>query len=566
MDISYENEEPIIQDNALLLDEIRNSEKICCFDETILLSQEGLKIASFLRKKLTSKKFFHLPGMEQALEELKNNLEKELQTIKDSEEFKQAPPSRKLVKKAAELEKRLKGVKNALSSDTLHTTAKPKGKDVVMITGDINLAEYLRQRGTKHMVYFLCFNKELRKMELCRWGDVRKTKLRETRNLLSRILADSPCWISSSALASARLARFTEALQELPRTMQEQVKVLDISAGQAKRKSVKSTSRIEKLTSLCGTQNMGMVLPSASENELLALAIYYASKDQNLLTIWNDRNQAEQVRQIVKSYDGGKQLGRVAFFQFSWFGNLEELSDFPDNELAKALCGSSAEHENIDTQNSNIKAHTIHSFAQAIGEKDVVIQVKLIKKAGAQIRNVNLGPQATLRNEDFRFLCQEVFPEKIAARYPDEQTIRTAGAVLGKQISRLSLEELNEIIGDNPAQNELAIVYARRWEMPDILEHLLEKAEILSPYCLENWFKRSQNAQQHMTLKDLMLNNAYYNFLREVVVKTPYVDSASDAITKLRLLQASAEIPEVRKRAGCILDMLEGKIVENEIQ
>ena len=568
MNPSYKNKKPIIQDSYIILEEIQNSKKICCFDESILISDEGVSIASYLRGELGSNKFFHLPRMEQRLEELKNNLTNELKTIEASEEFKQAPPSRRLVKKVTILETKLKAVEEAQSLGLLGTTTKPKGKPVVMITGDINLAEYLGMRNSKHNVYLLCFNKEHRKMELCRWSDVRNTEIQKTRNYLSRILAESPCWISSSALASARLSRFTEALQELPRTLQEQVKILDYSACQAAKKSPETAGRLNKLVSFCKTQELGKALPTATENELLALAICYAAKDENIITIWNDKRQAEQVRQIVRSREGEKQLGRVAFFQFNWFGNLEELSDFPDNELAKALGGSLGSEENTDTQNpASLPYPTIQKLANALGTDIYAIKEILIDKLNALSRNVSLRFDATLSNEDFRSLCQEKeFQQKIVERFPDEQTIRTTGALLGKQISRLSLEGIKEIIGDSPARNELAIIYARRWEMSYILENLLKATDILSPYCLENWFKRSQNAQQHMTLKDLMLNNTYYNFLREVVVKTPYVDSASDAITKLRLLQASAEIPEIRKRAGCILDMLEGKIVENEIQ
>ena len=142
---------------------------------------------------------------------------------------------------------------------------------------------------------------------------------------------------------------------------------------------------------------------------------------------------------------------------------------------------------------------------------------------------------------------------------PDEQTIRTSGTVLGKQISRLSLEELKDCVGNDPARQALAIIYARRWNMPHILEHFLSESVILSPYCFENWFKRSQNAQQHITLEELMLNNTYYDFLRQVITKTPFVDESGDSVKKLHLLQSSATISEVRKRADHILNMLKGK-------
>ena len=551
MNTSYTSNEQEIQQNSAILEEILDSGSICCFDESILMSLEGVRIVHFLRRKLGSSKFYHLPGLAQKLEEKETELEGRLQKIQESPEYKLPQTPRKLVNQITRLEANLQAVRIAKGLD-LKTKSLPHGKAFIMLTADINLAEYLGKRSGKSCVFLLCHNKELR-----RWHEVREPELKKTQDSLGKILIDKSCWLASSALASARLSRFAEAVQELPRTIQERVMIIDSSARKAEEKNPGNADSIKKLISHCGIQALEKCLPSATEDELLSLAIYHAAKDKDLITIWNDKDQAERVRQIVKSRNGGDQLRRVAFCQFTWFGNLEELNDFSENPLAKTLFGrNDAEEENA----SPLQPPTISSLAIALGEKTSDIKKALIRKHRDNIKNTPLSNEAALSNEDFRYLCEEVFPEKISGRTPDEQTIRTIGSILGKQISRLSLEEIKNIINDAPARRELSIIYARRWEITHILKNLLNEAHILSPYCFENWFKRSQNAQHNMSLEDLMLNNTYYSFLRQVITKTPIVDPSGDAVKKLQLLKSSAVISEVSKRAGGILELLAGKM------
>ena len=558
MNPDYTKENPIIQENRTILDEIINSSKTCFYDHTLLLSPEGLSIASFLRRMLGSRireeqktgGLYHLPGLKEKLNQRKQMLEGELQKLKDSPEYKQQPSPEKLVRKVTRLESDLQRVERALESE-LSTNPLPenlaqKRNSLILLTADINLAEHIGKRSGENCIYFFWKNKMLRN-----WRDLRAEKIEVTRNSLEELLPDTPCWITSSTLASARLSRFTDALLKLPESMHRAVKLLDISAGEAEKKSRGAADTIQKLSSCCGIQPLGEALVTNREDELLALIISHTKKGQTLVTVWNDKNQAERVRQLVVKAGAEAHLRRVAFCQFNWFGKLERLSEFPDNPMACTLCGTSADTE--EPREYSNPAFDV--FEKALG----ISRVERITALNGWEKQKGKSPHAELSNETFRYLCEEKFPDKMVKFTPDEQTIRTSGTVLGKQISRLSLEELKDCVGNDPARQALAIIYARRWNMPHILEHFLSESVILSPYCFENWFKRSQNAQQHITLEELMLNNTYYDFLRQVITKTPFVDESGDSVKKLRLLQSSATISEVRKRADHILNMLKGK-------
>ena len=514
-----------------LKEKIINSGKTCCIDESLLMSSKGRELAQYFRQRLGSRRFFYLHGIE-------DRLKAKLTNASEAHQAKLA----------------LNAFNQIRGEDAPLT--RPEG-EALMLTGDINLAEYLIKelKVNESNIFFLLRNGHLR----C-WGEERRDKIKITQNQLHELLNEKKCWIASSALASARLTRFTEAAQMLPAPVQSHVQVLDVSVQNAIARNPKLEHTIHKLTTICDKHLLGAALPAAKENTLLALAIYYAAKEQCLLTVWNDAEEALRVwRKVAEMEKGKERLTRVAFCQFSWYGRLEPLKDFTQKSGTETLLPGILQPESPNI--AQISAPTCSSIAEYLKGAELEgvelagftrkLQIALFKASG---RKNAPGPEDPLTQEQLDFLVNEAYPEDFNAKAPSEHLIRTEGARLGKLISRLSIEEIRQIINGHNATRELAIIFARRWGKADILQALLDDSKELSPYCFNNWFKRSQNAEHNMTLEDLLLNNIYYNLLIKVIEKSAYLTHCKDTIDKLQLLARSAVISDVRKKAKYILE------------
>lgn len=494
----------IIERNKHILDEIKQSGKTCCFDESLPVTHEGRIILRHLRVQLGSRRLF--------IEALVEDKISQREGSSIAMQF-------------------LKGL-------NVHPAAGPMH---YLVTRDINLAEYIGRRTSETRVYILNNNGLLRS-----WKEERGENMARAINDVGNTLAGTCCWVSSSALASARICRFAEIMEQLPESSRAQLHLLDVSAGKASRKSSRAGEAIRKLTSLCSCQGVEAAFPSAHENTLLALVIIYAPRNASLITIWNSAEQAERVCDIVESYPEGKdRLRNVAFCELSWYGKLVPLKNFTRNNLVREIL--QAAPDETSTQSTKSPRPDLFALAVFLNKQIEPLRIKLMDLHENDIAN----PADTLSQEQINFLCSQFpLPE------PDEQMLKTCGPQLGKMVAKLSLNEIQEAIGSNPQKRELAIIYARRWEKTDMLQALLNEAELLSPYCFNNWFKRSQNAERSMVLEDLLLNGTYYNLLQQVIEKTPYFARSEDAVSKLQLLQRSAIVAEVRKRASRILELI----------
>lgn len=497
-------ETEIIERNKQILDEIQQSCKTCCFDESLPATHEGRIILSHLRKKLGSKKLF--------MEAL---------------------------------------VADKISNSVAHTfieglNVKPAtGPMHYLVTRDINLAEYIGRRTSESRVYILNNNGLLRS-----WKEERAENMTRAINDVGNTLTGTRCWVTSSALSSARISRFAEIMEQLPESSRARLHMLDVSAGKAGKKKSRLGEAIQKLANLCSCQNVEAAFPSAQENTLLAMVIIYAPKNESLITIWNSAEQAERVCEIVESYPEGKdRLRNIAFCELSWYGKLVPLKNFSRNNLAREILQSD--------QNETSRQTTVAPQPKDLSAWADYLE---ISPGDAIIKFMDLDPTDfknetdILSQEEINFLFSQFPPPE-----PNEQFLRTVGPKLGKQVAQLPLADIQRSINGERFKLELAIIYARRWEREDVLAALISQADSLSSYCFNNWFKRSQNAEHSMSLDDLLLNGTYYNLLLQLIEKTPFFAHSEDAISKLQLLQRSAIVAEVKKRAAYILELIKSK-------
>lgn len=510
----------IIQNNQAILDTIiqpiisKKSKTIYCFDESMLSTREsrdGLKILRYLRQNIGSRHLF-------CEKSVKDNLE---------------PDEREGLQFLEDLLVDEKSIDDP-------------GASPCMITRNINLAEFLGQRVGENRIFILNKRGQLRS-----WKEERSENMLRTVEELGNTLVDNKCWLSSSVLRASRITRFVEALEKSQETTRSHVLVLDKSISKACRKNESVSETLNKLTSLCAYQQIQNAMPEAREAELLALAISYADKGSTLLTVWNAAAQAEKVWNLVEATPGGaNRLRNVAFCELTWYGKLVPLRNFNKNQLAQELLISTAQGTASSPTYERPREATLLSVANYLG----VDRQTLKEELSIFERRIVANDLLALSQKQLNFICQ-----KFAQPKPDETLLRAIGPKLGKSIAKHQMEEIRAIIDHDSPKRELAIIYARRWQKEDILQVLLDESEYLSPYCFNNWFKRSQNTEHNMSLEDLLLSNTYYNLLIQVIDKSLHLSNADDAIAKLQLLQRSAIVAEVRKRAGAILESAAAK-------
>lgn len=497
-------ETEIIERNKHIIDEIQKSCKTCCFDESLPATHEGRIILSHLRKKLGSKRLF-IEAL--VADKIGNSIAATF--VKDLN-----------VKPAA-------------------------GPMHYLVTRDINLAEYIGQRTSETRVYILNNNGILRP-----WKEERSDNMTHAINDVGNTLTGTRCWVTSSALASIRICRFAEIMEQLPESSRARVHMLDVSAGKAGKKKSKASEGIQKLSNLCSCQNVEAAFPSAHENTLLAMVIIHAPKNESLITIWNSAEQAERVCEIVESYPEGKdRLRNVAFCELSWYGKLVPLKNFTRNNLAREIL-QPGQNETSRQTTVETRPPSLSELTDYLKIPPYVAKIKLFDLDRMDIKDSN----DILSPKEINYLFSQFPPPE-----PNEQLLRTAGPKLGKQVAQLPLEDIQRSIDGDNFKLELAIIYARRWEREDVLAALIAEARFLSSYCFNNWFKRSQNAGHSMSLEDLLLNGTYYNLLLQLIEKTPFFAHSEDAISKLQLLQRSAIVAEVKKRAAYILELIKSK-------
>lgn len=523
-----------VQQNLEVLASIAASGKELCFDESMLLSREGREILLYLRVHLGSKRFYINTSVEQNLCKLKDtNLTEE---------------------KAAEVSKALLFLNDLLieHTDPLLNPVRP-----CMLTRDINLAEFLAERSSDDRVYIL--NNEKKVLP---WATERDNNNRKAIEGLQKALTTGQCWLTSSALASSRTNRFRNLLATLPETLQTRVHQLDISRIKAveKNPSVLKPSTSSKNAHI-EEHNVSTAFPQADEISLLANVVKYSDKTEPLYIIWNDITQAEQLKQLLLAEPNSEsQLERVGFCELSWYGGPVPLRHMNDNPIAKKLLTAT---EALPSSTDTHKL-TVLDMAFELAQQPHVIIGALIS------RGIFSNPATELDGKDVTFL-REKFASRTAEKShqtspvsieghtdapqaPDEHTIRLLGPKLGQLVREATPEQMKEIIGNDAVKRELSIVYACRWNRAKLTKKLLKDANSLSSYCFRNWFKRSQNATEHMSQEDMLLNDEYYSMLREVISKSPDLRDSDETMRKLKHLSLNAVTQEARNRAADIMN------------
>lgn len=528
--------------NLEVLNTICNSGKELCFDESMLLSREGREILLYMRIHMGSQRFFIHTSVEQNLRKLNGTA---------------LPP-----RKAEEVKKALLFLDDLLieNKDYAQNPLRP-----YMLTRDISLAEFLAERSSEERVYIL--NNE---QKVLTWRTERENNNRRTLAGVQRALSTGLCWLTSSALASSRATRFIGLLPSLPETMQSRVHLLDISKNKALDKTpgtLKTTSEISKTR--ITEHNVAGAFPIADEITLLTAMVTYSDKNVPLYTVWNDIQQAEELRNKLSTLPNGKELlAKVGFCELSWYGNLVPLRNMNDNLIAQKLLAAATIQTTPTTPANEEQDLTVLDMAFELGLQPHIIVGSLFS------RGLTANPTTKLSKENVNYLRNK-FSQSTpstengsvttptftaeAPQVPDAQTIRSFGPMLGQVVREAPLSQIRELIANNRVKRELALIYARRWDRADIVGALLDDSESLSSYCFENWFKRSQNATRNIGQEDLLLNEKYYSLLRRLIGKSPDLSGCNDSMGKLHHLSINAITQTARKRAADIMQLAQAK-------
>ena len=128
------------------------------------------------------------------------------------------------------------------------------------------------------------------------------------------------------------------------------------------------------------------------------------------------------------------------------------------------------------------------------------------------------------------------------------------GAKLGTLV-RTSPDEVLSYVRDDKDLLCLAVLYARRWNCPGVLQRLLALCNELPVYCLNYWFRRSKSNKQSLTAEEVLASQFYFDCLLRVMKLTPAPQQADKLIPTLKQLSASAD-PLVQQRACLLLQRL----------
>ena len=85
-----------------------------------------------------------------------------------------------------------------------------------------------------------------------------------------------------------------------------------------------------------------------------------------------------------------------------------------------------------------------------------------------------------------------------------EEEVRSIGSQLAQLVKNEHTEAVWELVGDSQPRLSLAILYALRWGRLSLLQSLTDKAEVVSAYCFDNWFKKSPRNPDCMTGAQLL--------------------------------------------------------------
>lgn len=147
-----------------------------------------------------------------------------------------------------------------------------------------------------------------------------------------------------------------------------------------------------------------------------------------------------------------------------------------------------------------------------------------------------------------------------------EEEVSSIGSQLAQLVKNEHTEAVWELVGDSQPRLSLAILHALRWGRLSLLQSLTDKAEVVSAYCFDNWFKKSPRNPDCMTGAQLLADDTYYAQLRIVIRKSKEFSPDSPSIRELATLVSQGE-PEAASRAKAILEILRARgVVVDEQQ
>lgn len=149
--------------------------------------------------------------------------------------------------------------------------------------------------------------------------------------------------------------------------------------------------------------------------------------------------------------------------------------------------------------------------------------------------------------------------EEAAVRLPDiEEEVSSVGSHLAQLVKAENLQAVLAAVGENQQRLSLAILYALRWGRTSMLQELVPYARELSPYCFDNWFKKSPKNTNSLSCEQLLSDDFYYEQLRSVVRLSRHFSQPSPSVSVLVRL-ASQGAGEVSLRARAVLEMLRSR-------
>lgn len=386
-----------------------------------------------------------------------------------------------------------------------------KQQPVHFLTSDTALAEVLGLYVEK-ITFF-----DRRKLTVTDWQECRAEKIQEAKSTLAQQLGQSDVVLTSSALRSPFLNQFLQNVQAAALEKTQLPRLHGLS-----RSVCPGHLSWETLALLANDEVVHSIASDASyvtESALLDALYFARSSGRNIIMLvsgWHDVVHRYDARTRAHEFNADS----VIFCEIAPMGDLAPLLN--DWRLRKFSEGPGLPFPK----------------APAPVEEPMPSQPEL----QTAIPDVQTLPEMSI-----------------------EDTARQEGPLLAQLVKTGQDASVMEVAARSRAHGALAVLYACRWGKPELLGRLLQDVEELPGYCFDHWFKKSPNNGSIVPREQLLMNDAYYAYLRCVVRLTKELHADSPSVAVLQSYQRGMGdcLP---KRAKAILEMIRNRGVEVEVE
>lgn len=377
---------------------------------------------------------------------------------------------------------------------------------VHFLTADYALAEMLGLYADK--ITFL----DRRSGQVGDWREVREARIAAARQSVSRVLCESDVVLTASGLRSPHLLQFLRNVQDVASGKSQLPVLHKLSRELLHEQGHLSLEVLDLLENGDVVRNDGCEVHYESETTMLD-ALYYA------------RTSGRRITMVVSGWDAAVQR--------------------------------------FDARTASHEHH-----ADAVNFRVIAPAGELVPLLNAwRIRRFyGVSPVAFARAPEpaeFTSSAPASEPEPASPEItPEPVHLVSILSILkkdGPQLAQLVNAEKEELVLDAAARSEnhraLAILFACRRGKVSLLDLLLQDAQELPGYCFENWFRKSARGPRYVSKSDLLLNDAYYKCLHQVLQHTRDLRAQSAAVTELQNFVKTGDAA-VRERAAEVLKML----------